>query len=330
MSNNLSLSAVSLKTTKAKGLGATSSNVVEDLSSSVTTTLGDVYWSTSSMTKSVDVTTNTKKLVYLDANGKVITRNPVGTTSSFTLESGFTAIPACKVKYNDYDFAQIGPDVSTVVFKTSLNNGSLLLENPHLVDAEIVCSAYRCSSDVSSYCCAMVTKEGSNYKLSYKSESVGQVNKTFTFTSGTLNLFVNETDIIVVETKTDGVVNIHYTTFTDIAAISTMAMSTTGLTGKIGVISKTAPVFYGYKSDGLYSVTGTGSQTKIVNASGITGIAVFTDYGTDCETGYIYREAGGDCRDNSGKRTDPIIGTMINDYNFNLVKMNIVYETIEA
>lgn len=323
MSNNLTLSAVELKTAKAKGLGAITSNVVEDLSSSVQVTIGDAYWSTSSMTKATDGMTNSKKLVYLASDGKVITKDPVGSSSSKTLDSGFTAIPACKIKYRDYDYAQIGPDTNTVVFKTPLENGSLLLENPHLVDAEIVCSAYRCSSDVSAFCCAMITKEGANYKLSYKTNSIAQGNKDLAYTSGTLNLFINETEVIVVETKDDGVVNIHNVTFNSIGSITTVAMATTGLTGKIGVISSSAPVFYGYKADGLYSVTGTGSQTKIVTHAGITGIAVFTDYGDACEAGYIYRESDGStCRDNTGKRTDTISGTMINDYNFNLVKMN--------
>jgi hypothetical protein len=99
-------------------------------------------------------------------------------------------------------------------------------------------------------------------------------------------------------------------------------MLTNSITGKMCDVFATNPVFYGYKPDGLYSVTGTGNPVNLVNVSGISGVAVFTKYGDTGELGYIYREAGGDCRDITGKRTDPIVGTIVNDYNFNIVKMS--------
>lgn len=325
-SNNLTLSAMQLKTTKATGLKTTSSNVVENLNDHVEEVLGEVYWSVSSMTQSDTGRGNTKKIVYYTNNNNVLTTDPYsGIDVSKQLQIGETAIMACKALYNDYDYGIARVDESEIDIVNPSNSIYISLTNPFSENAIIDAVAYRCPSS-GKVSAAMITTVGVDSILSYTQYPGSQFDIDITKELGsTQYLFVNDLYASVVEVKADG--NIIVTRVqlgTSTVVIS--SMQTTGLTGKICDPFATNPIFYGYKSDGLYSVTGTGIPVKVVNTNGITGIAVFTKYGSGCETGYIYREAGGDCRDNTGKRTDPVVGTMINDYNFNLVKMNVSVE----
>lgn len=331
MSNNLSLSAMQLKTTKAKGLKTTSSNVVETLEgNSIEVMLGETYWSTSSMTRSSDGMGNTKQIVYTTNEGKVHTVNPAtGLGRTRTLLSGEVAIPACKALYNDYDYGITRIDESELAIFNSSGSGWINLYNPFSSDAVIDAIAYRCPS-AGAVSAAMITTSEGDSALSY---GVYPTHATLTADCtkeiGSVQmLFVNETHVAIVELKTDGNIILTRRPF-GLSSVEVFSMTTTGLTGKICDPFATNPVFYGYKADGLYSVSGTSAPAKVVNTSGITGIAVFTKYSSSCESGYIYREAGGDCRDATGKRTDPVVGTMVNDYNFVLYKIQAPITTLE-
>ena len=203
MSANLSLSAVSLKTTKAKGLGATSSNVVEDLSSSVTTILGETYWSTSSMAKSINGRGNTKQIVYATNEGKVYTVNPAtGLGSTKTLLSGEIAIPACKALYNDYDYGITRIDEAELAISNASSSGWICLYNPFSTDAVIDSIAYRCPS-AGPVSAAMITTSEGDSTLSYGVYPTHAIlTADCTKELGSVQtLFVNGTHVVIVETK---------------------------------------------------------------------------------------------------------------------------------
>lgn len=332
MSDNLGFSALELKTIKATGLKTTASNVVETLGDHTELTPGDVYWSTSSMVKNSTGVGNTKRLVYFTGTN-VITVDPAGlvATTNIAIPSGETAIPACKVESTDTAYGIASLNASELRIATASGAGSILLTNQFATDSTVSALTYRCNTSASEFCGAMIHGDGSAYKVVLASNTTNETSIDIVPDEGSvLSLFVNESQVAIVETKTTGAVLVRRIAFGSSSYSETaIAMDTTTLTGKVCDPFAVNPTFYGYKADGLYLATGTNAPVKVVNVSGITGIAVFTKYSSSCEAGYIYREAGGDCRDTSGKRTDPVVGTMVNNYNFVLYKIQAQITTGE-
>jgi len=326
MSKNLTFVANELVTAKAVGLKTIVNNVVDSLVDDTEVVIGDTYWSTSVMTKNANGVGNTKLLIS-KVGDEIVRIDPAGAELlGFSIPSECSACQACKLLSTDYNFGVISIDGSNVSVSTESSNGALVIANPLEADANIVAVAYRCNSAASKFCVAIVITDGSDYYLCTKAVGADQSNISFTpIAESTLHLYVNETQVALVEVKSDGNTIVRRTLFDSVALSDTVSMPTAGYTGKICDPFATKPLFYGYTSANLFKVEGADAASAILSpaVAGITGIAVFTKYGTGCESGYIYRESDAEtCRDNSGKKTDNIVGTMVNNYNFNVCKMN--------
>ena len=334
ISKNIILPTVELKTIKVTGSSVYSSNVTETLQT-VSDTIGDVLWSVSSMTKKL-TGGNSKKLVFLDSNRQVKSKNPQTGLVSLLKDLSLTeyAVPACLTEWDDFPVCIIGNKGESVDVRTHVGSGSINFANPFDVDATIESATYRCKDDVTQFSGAILFKAGTAYRLSFGSNSVSVRFKEFTPVneSSTFALYVNNSYVVLVETTDAGNTLVYIRSFSEDPSEpwSSVTMPTAGLTGKLCDIFAGSPIFYGYKDTGLYTglYTVVGAASSQLNNKSISGIAVFTKYGTHSENGYIYRETTGECRDITGKRTDPITGTMVNDYNYIMVMQNEQNPTI--
>jgi len=333
--SNITLAKPGLNTTKIEGFSVTASNIT---SSSIVTKheLSDIYWITSEM-KLKSTGGNSKLVAYCDTTNTKIGNPNVsnGTTNVdavgsdpitqvITINSKDT-FPATKRYVADAELCRViinnAEGRGTIIIGDE-NNGNpvniQITNDSPVLPITVLDVAYH-TNKIGSVTAAALCRKDADYILYIGTSGSETIDYTDVIAS---KLYCDKAKIVLILEKVGSVAITKYPYGSNESMYHPVTISKAGYTYlKVMNPFLETPTYAGYKTDGIY-VNG----TRVVEETGILGMAVNLVVNNNYTTSWVYKQANGVCRDQAEHSVATITGNMNLGY---LYQTHIISDAVE-